>query len=519
MFIKKQKILSLFLSLVMILTALPLTGVTAFAQTSGESEKVWFGSVPSSAVFDKLWVGDIVVFDSQFYISEYDEAAHDWVGSPEPGNVMTIVSGGDCVKISEIHFGEDLFAYGLEFTKPGKAQVKINEKDQETGETREKTFSFTVTERPADKSVTATYSHSLGDVSVKIGERLCDNAWKDCYKEDYGRNWPDIKFNNANYGKSNSYDGTSGYVDINEQGLFFTFYGGFGGGVDSLVEDDRVAFPQREYRALMSELAEYAYAYKPGTDYLNLSYKEWKNLGCLGSVTVEEPVIKTNAPISVKVGSTLDLTTELTDTALKNLKTSEYEKYEEYEKNFVIDDYNTSRWYYDGDNNPVAYKPSVTVTDGADCVKQSAQDYTNTLTSSETLSFIKTGTVKLKISYKQFATDSNLLCSYKYDEEKQETIEYKDDKRYNPEKIITIQVTEDGNPVFVPSGEVSGDGKLSTVDAKWILQNIAKSRDFSDEQFKAADLNGDGKLSVVDVKWVLQIVAGMRNAETLEPIK
>ncbi len=69
-----------------------------------------------------------------------------------------------------------------------------------------------------------------------------------------------------------------------------------------------------------------------------------------------------------------------------------------------------------------------------------------------------------------------------------------------------------------PSGEVSGDGKLSTVDAKWILQNIAKSRDFSDEQFRAADLNGDGKLSVVDVKWVLQIVAGMRDAETLELI-
>ena len=69
-----------------------------------------------------------------------------------------------------------------------------------------------------------------------------------------------------------------------------------------------------------------------------------------------------------------------------------------------------------------------------------------------------------------------------------------------------------------PTGEVSGDGRLSTVDAKWILQNIAKSRDFSDEQSKAADLNGDGKLSVVDVKWVLQIVAGMRDAETLELI-
>ncbi len=83
--------------------------------------------------------------------------------------------------------------------------------------------------------------------------------------------------------------------------------------------------------------------------------------------------------------------------------------------------------------------------------------------------------------------------------------------------VCTVCGEKDPN-ASKPSGEVSGDGKLSTVDAKWILQNIAKSRDFSDEQSKAADLNGDGKLSVVDVKWVLQIVAGMRNAETLELI-
>ncbi len=84
------------------------------------------------------------------------------------------------------------------------------------------------------------------------------------------------------------------------------------------------------------------------------------------------------------------------------------------------------------------------------------------------------------------------------------------------EPVNPSDPTNPDNPK--PTGEVSGDGKLSTVDAKWILQNIAKSRDFSDEQSKAADLNGDGKLSVVDVKWVLQIIAGMRDAETLELI-
>ncbi len=74
---------------------------------------------------------------------------------------------------------------------------------------------------------------------------------------------------------------------------------------------------------------------------------------------------------------------------------------------------------------------------------------------------------------------------------------------------------ENGNEFIIEepqivNGDVSGDGKLSTVDAKWILQYIAGSKDFSDEQFKTADLNGDGKLSIVDAKWVLQAVAGMR---------
>ncbi len=59
-------------------------------------------------------------------------------------------------------------------------------------------------------------------------------------------------------------------------------------------------------------------------------------------------------------------------------------------------------------------------------------------------------------------------------------------------------------------GDVNNDGNLSTVDAKWILQNIAGSRTFSNAQFKAADLNGDGKVTTVDAKWVLQTVAGMR---------
>lgn len=84
--------------------------------------------------------------------------------------------------------------------------------------------------------------------------------------------------------------------------------------------------------------------------------------------------------------------------------------------------------------------------------------------------------------------------------------------------IITILSTAGFTAFAKTNGDIDNNGKASTVDAKWILQNIAGSREFTREQINAADLNGDGKITTVDVKWVLQIVAQMRDPETLELI-
>ena len=59
-------------------------------------------------------------------------------------------------------------------------------------------------------------------------------------------------------------------------------------------------------------------------------------------------------------------------------------------------------------------------------------------------------------------------------------------------------------------GDVNEDGKVTVVDAKWILQHISGTRQLTEKQQKAADLNADGKITVVDAKWVLQIVSGLR---------
>ena len=68
-------------------------------------------------------------------------------------------------------------------------------------------------------------------------------------------------------------------------------------------------------------------------------------------------------------------------------------------------------------------------------------------------------------------------------------------------------------------GDVDGNKSITITDAKWILQNTVKSRNLTEAQAKAADLNKDGKVTIVDAKWVLQIVVGLRDAQTLKPIK
>ncbi len=71
---------------------------------------------------------------------------------------------------------------------------------------------------------------------------------------------------------------------------------------------------------------------------------------------------------------------------------------------------------------------------------------------------------------------------------------------------------EPDTPSVVPYslGDVNGDGKISVVDAKWVLQSIASLKELTNEQAVAADTNGDSKLSVIDAKWILQAVAGIR---------
>lgn len=63
------------------------------------------------------------------------------------------------------------------------------------------------------------------------------------------------------------------------------------------------------------------------------------------------------------------------------------------------------------------------------------------------------------------------------------------------------------------TGDVNGDGKTTTVDAKWVLKSLSGSKELTDAQKAQADANKDGKISVADARLILKIIAGTVNSD------
>lgn len=68
-------------------------------------------------------------------------------------------------------------------------------------------------------------------------------------------------------------------------------------------------------------------------------------------------------------------------------------------------------------------------------------------------------------------------------------------------------------------GDTNLDGKVTILDAKWVLLDVANKKNLTDEQKEYADVTKDGDISILDAKWILQAVANMRELEdnTTEP--
>ena len=73
-----------------------------------------------------------------------------------------------------------------------------------------------------------------------------------------------------------------------------------------------------------------------------------------------------------------------------------------------------------------------------------------------------------------------------------------------------VLTTADPNAPTYTLGDVNGDDKINAVDARWVLQAASGARTFDATQTAAADVNGDGKVNAVDARWILQVASGAR---------
>ena len=191
-------------------------------------------------MFDSLWVGDTVVFQALYY-NEWEE------DGSFLKDALTVVNGSG-VKITSAYVGMGDHFGGVTFTTPGRAAVRVSVTDPATGAPAEKTFSFTVSERPADKPVTVSHDFPTA-VRLKLGDSANIFAGR--------KVWMD----NLNYGTEPiSADGSSGGLDVSGNAGFVEI-GGMGGFSWDFVGDER-SCPIGGIDLL--QFREYRYANRPG---------------------------------------------------------------------------------------------------------------------------------------------------------------------------------------------------------------------------------------------------------------
>ncbi len=60
------------------------------------------------------------------------------------------------------------------------------------------------------------------------------------------------------------------------------------------------------------------------------------------------------------------------------------------------------------------------------------------------------------------------------------------------------------------TGDANGDGSITAVDARLVLQHVAGVKSLSSSQAAIVDMNGDNSVTAVDARIILQKVAGLK---------
>ena len=365
---------------------------SGFYMEARDMEEAWFSD---------LWVGD--AFNFWMYTKHpFHPAVHSVDEYNATLSAETLSGDGSILEVT---------GRRIRFIKPGDVRVKII---CSIPNTPEKIYDFHVIEKPAEMEVVPVMS-----LPLKLGP--VDKAFE-VRDENLMGTGVIALIKNVNYwgGDCNltveDCDETETHAieryvrEINKQ-YFICFHEG--GSAAPTIRNHVM------YLATCHGALNYLeFAKRPGT--LPFDYYVQVNgekVADFPDIIIEEPIITNNLPDQVFAGQSLSFSTELTNTYYQNEKVDQLLKQGH-------DDY----------FHHIGFRPKVEVLEGN--VLQSNQDYTNTLTSSETLTFVSPGKVQLKITYE---------CIHSTVNEEMNKICEKEgchDDIYTPSTIVTFDVQE-----------------------------------------------------------------------------
>lgn len=102
----------------------------------------------------------------------------------------------------------------------------------------------------------------------------------------------------------------------------------------------------------------------------------------------------------------------------------------------------------------------------------------------------------------KFEVITNIACTT--------TVSISVEEAYDEKDVPVDLVVHNGEIQIVKTvpGDVNGDGKVTAIDARWILQYTAGNKTLTDEQKASADVNNDGKITAIDARAILRQTAG-----------
>lgn len=302
----------------------------------------------------KLWVGETIMADLDNY--EYE-----------------VLEGAENIEIGA-PYGIENYTRGIKLLNTGTAKIKVTSKENTEDS---EIYDFTIL--PA----TEPYVEYLVPKKIKIG-----------YTTDYMYTYHDCLLDSYSHG----YDMSE--LTWNDWDSYFLRGINWGGAYGTSPETRTVGgfLP--------------GCATRPGTIHIAAKRDESNPY----VVTIEEPVVNTNLPQRVQVGTELLMTTSLDNTVLENKKIADV------------------RYSYPEQRFPLAYQPKVEIVSGAELVERSNGDYSNILNSSENIKFTGEGTVVFRVIYEMVSIDKVSTFG--------EPVAIEEEAIYNPEKKITIQVKE-----------------------------------------------------------------------------